>query len=60
MAQVPQGPYRRGRRDGLRGAMPISPWWPPCSEWTQAERDAYLVGYRAGVAKRHSELVRPG
>ncbi len=38
VAELPCKHYDRGKRDGLRGVVPISPWSPPASAWSQLER----------------------
>jgi len=57
VAEVPRKPYNQGRKDGRSGTIPIDPWSPPASEWTQAERDAYVAGFSAG---RKSRSARGG
>ncbi len=57
VAEVSRKPYNQGRKDGRSGTIPIDPWSPPASEWTQAERDAYVAGFSAG---RKSRSARGG
>src|SRR6266540_2025350 len=42
--ELPRKPYDRGRRDGRRGLVPISPWSPPAPTWTPLERQATWPG----------------
>jgi len=52
VAELPREQYDRGRRDGQRGAIPLSPWSKPASAWSQLERNAYLTGLRYGRTER--------
>ncbi len=57
-AELPREQYDRGKQDGLRGDLPLSPWSPPASEWKQPEREAYLTGFRNGRAQRSGKRTQ--